>query len=238
MGTIELETAPLLLAFAAGIASFVSPCHLAVVPAFLGYLGGTAAGTTATRAVLVRRAALWALGFSLVMVALGISVGLVGYLLWDQMPILRKLGGALLLVFGLHTVGLLRLSALYREVRWSPRLPSVPGEVSALALGLVFGLGWTPCIGPVLAAILLLAAEQATVWSGAALLAVYAAGLSVPFLVTALALGRARVIVTGLRRYSRPVELATGGLLVAMGVLLYTNQFQRAAALLGTWVPL
>jgi cytochrome c-type biogenesis protein len=239
---MEVETVPLLLAFGAGLASFLSPCHLAVVPAFLGFLTGTAAGSpgaaTADRWLLVRRAGLFVLGFSLALVALGISVGLVGYLVWDRLPLLRKVGGVLLLVFGLHTLGLLRLSVLYRELRWAPHGRLVEGRWGGLLLGLVFGFGWTPCVGPVLAAILLLAAESATVWSGGLLLAVYAAGLGLPFLGAALLLGRLRQVVAGLRRYSRSVEYATGTLLLVMGVTLYTNQLQRVVAFMGAWSPL
>ena len=237
---MDVETVPLLLAFAAGSASFLSPCHLAVVPAFLGFLGGQAATTAAeiNRGLLLRRAALFVLGFSLAMIALGISVGLVGYLVWDRVPLLRKVGGVLLLVFGLHTIGLLRVPLLYRELRWRPTVREARGDWGGFLLGLVFGVGWTPCVGPILAAILLLAAESATVWDGAVLLATYAAGLSVPFLGLALLLGRTQRVMAALRRSARAVELASGGVLMAMGVLLYTNQFQRVAALLGTWSPL
>ena len=237
---MDVETVPLALAFLAGTASFLSPCHLAIVPSFLGFLGGTAVATPGTveRGLLVRRAALFVLGFSIAMVLLGMSIGLVGYLVWDRVPLLRKVGGVLLLIFGLHTLGLLRLPLLYRELRWFPARLGQPGSWTAFLLGLVFGVGWTPCVGPVLAAILFLAAESATVWQGGALLAVYAAGLSLPFLGIALALGRAPAVVTRLRIYSRSVEWATGTLLLVIGVLLYTNQFQRVAAVIGTWAPL
>jgi cytochrome c-type biogenesis protein len=233
---MDAERVPILLAFAAGTASFLSPCQLAIVPAFLGYLGGAA--THANRWTLIRRTGLFVLGFSLVMIAFGMSVGLVGYLVWDRLPLLRKIGGILLLIFGLHTLGLLRLSLLDRQARleFVDRLPR--GDWTSMALGLAFGLGWTPCVGPVLAAVLLLAAESTTVWEGGALLAVYAAGLSLPFLAIAVLMGRARGVVLTLRRISRPVELASGAMLLVMGVLLYTNQLQRASALLGTWSPL
>ena len=237
---MDAETVPLALAFVAGTASFLSPCHLAIVPSFLGFLGGTAVASPGEtdRALLLRRTALFVLGFSIAMVALGMSIGLLGYLVWDRVPLLRKIGGVVLLVFGLLTLGLLRLPLLYREFRWVPSRLARPSDWSALLLGLVLGVGWTPCVGPVLAAILFLAAESATVWQGGALLAVYAAGLSLPFLGMALALGRAPTVVVKLRAYSRFVESATGVLLLAMGVLLYTNQFQRVAAFLGTWAPL
>ncbi|MCC7107553.1 MAG: cytochrome c biogenesis protein CcdA, partial [Chloroflexi bacterium] len=115
---MDVETVPLLLAFAAGTASFLSPCHLAVVPAFLGILSGTAVAPAAVdRGLLIRRAALFILGFSLAMIALGMSIGLVGSLLQDRLLLIRKVGGGVLLLFGLHTLGLLRLSPLHRELR-------------------------------------------------------------------------------------------------------------------------
>lgn len=236
---MEGDAVPIALAFVAGTASFLSPCHLAVVPAYLGVLGGAVAGgPPASRWRMVSRAALFVAGFSLVMILLGMSIGLVGYLIWDRMILIRKVGGVLLLIFGLHTLGLIHLPFLYREFRLGAAAQPRQGAWGALVMGLIFGFGWTPCVGPVLAAILFLAAESATVWQGGLLLAVYSAGLSVPFLGVALLLDRTPTLVRVLRRSSHAVELATGVMLLAMGVLLYTNQFQRAAALFGTWSPL
>ena len=236
------SSVPLALAFVAGTASFLSPCHLAVVPAFLTVLGGSVvdgrAVATTDRAVLLRRATLFILGFSLVMVALGMSVGLAGYLVYDRVPLLRKLGGVLLLIFGLHTLGILRVPLLYRELRWRPSLQALPRDSAAFVTGLAFGVGWTPCVGPVLAAILLLAAETTTVWQGGALLGLYAAGLSLPFFGLALLLDRSPALVRRLRGSSAAVELATGVMLLAMGVLVYTNQLQRVASFVGGWSPL
>ncbi len=237
---MDVETVPLALAFVAGTASFLSPCHLAVVPAYVGVLGGaaTTSGASASRWHTVGRASLFILGFSLVMVLLGMSIGLVGYLVWDQMSLIRKAGGVLLLIFGLNMLRLIRIPLLYREFRADVGANPRQGGFGALLMGLIFGFGWTPCVGPVLAAILFMAAESATVWQGGALLAVYAAGLSIPFLAVALLLDRIPRLMRALRRSSPTIEMATGVMLLAMGVLLYTNQLQRVTGLLGTWSPL
>ena len=236
------ESVPLALAFLAGTASFLSPCHLAVVPAFLTVLGGSVVDgrciAAPDRAVLIRHAALFIVGFSLVMIALGMSVGLAGYLVYDRVPLLRKVGGVLLLIFGLHTLGMLRVPLLYRELRWRPALRRLPRDSAALVTGVAFGVGWTPCVGPVLAAILLLAAETTTVWQGGALLALYAAGLSLPFFGLALLLDRSPAVVRRLRSSAATVQMTTGVMLLALGVLVYTNQLQRVAALVGGWSPL
>lgn len=154
------------------------------------------------------------------------------------MPLLRKVGGVLLLIFGLHTLGILRVPLLYRELRWRPGVQRLPRDGAALVTGLAFGVGWTPCVGPVLAAILLLAAETTTVWQGGALLALYAAGLSLPFFGLALLLDRSPTVVRRLRTSAASVQVATGLMLLALGVLVYTNQLQRVASFVGGWSPL
>ncbi|MFN8526060.1 MAG: cytochrome c biogenesis CcdA family protein [Chloroflexota bacterium] len=237
---MDVEKIPFMLAFAAGAASFLSPCHLAIVPAYLAFLNGSAAqsGAPSRRRELVVGAVLFALGFGLAMVALGTSVGLVGYALLDQIPWLRKAGGVILMVLGLHVVGLLRLPMLYRQARIDVLGPRARTPWDGLILGAVLGVGWTPCIGPVLAGILVVAAERSTVWEGAVLLATYAAGLGLPFVAVAALIGRIPTLVQRLRPSARLAELSSGAMLVIMGGVLYTNQLQRMAAFLGAWAPL
>lgn len=231
---MDINGVSLVTAVAAGLLSFISPCVLPMVPVYIGYLSGSAAEASG-RAATVRQALLFVLGFTAVFVALGASAGLLGAGLNEYLPLLRQAGGVLLIVFGLHTMGLITIPLLYRDSRLDYRPASV-GGLSAFLVGTVFALGWTPCVGPILAAILLMASETATVGQGALLLAVYSLGLGIPFLATALALGSANRFLKRLNRYHRVIELVSGLFLVVMGILLFTNTMQRLAGLF-YWVP-
>jgi cytochrome c-type biogenesis protein len=227
----------LLAAVGAGILSFVSPCVLPLVPVYIGYLSGTVAGQHEGQA---REAAFWqavlfVLGFSVVFVVLGASAGLLGAGLNQYLPLLRQVGGVLLVLFGLHVMGAMRIPFLYYERRLDFR-PASPGGAAAVVVGMVFALGWTPCVGPILAAILLLASDAATVGRGALLLGAYSLGLGVPFLATALALGSATRVLRRLNRYYHAIEIVSGLFLITLGVLLFTNMVQRLSGFF-YWVP-
>lgn len=236
---MEIQGVAASLALLAGILSFLSPCLLPLVPGYVGYMSGRVAGANVSRGRVLSHAVSFVLGFSIVLVLLGASVGLVGYLVYDYMPLIRRIGGVVLIVFGLNMAGLIRIPILYREARLEAH-PSRPGTYPAsFLLGTVFGLGWTPCIGPTLAAILLLAGTSQTVAQGALLLAVYSAGLGIPFIVTALALGRAKDFISRLNRRGNVVSWASGVLLIAMGIMVYTDVIARMPAIFTfmNWVP-
>ncbi len=235
--TLDIAGISLIAALGAGILSFISPCVLPLVPVYIGYLSGTVAGQEPEhgRAATVWQALLFVLGFSLVFIALGASAGLLGSGLNAQMPFLRQIGGILLVVFGLHVMGVLKIPFLYQEKRLDYQ-PARRGWATSLLVGMVFALGWTPCVGPILAATLLLASDSATVAQGALLLAVYSIGLGLPFLATALALGSATRLLKRLNRYNHAIEIVSGLFLIILGVLLYTNTLQRLSGLF-YWVP-
>ncbi len=223
------------LALIAGMLSFLSPCVLPLAPAYIGYLSGTVATTPQGIAVSDRRvtflhALSFVLGFSAVFVILGASVGLIGYLLYGIMPTVQKIGGVLLVIFGLHYMGVLRLSFLDQERRIAyqgdPRL----GYLSSLLVGVFFGAGWTPCIGVTLSGILMLAGNAATVGRGAFLLAVYSAGLGIPFLAMGLALERVSGWLKQINRRKRLISIISGLFLIAMGIIVYTNTIGRINA--------
>ena len=168
---------------------------------------------------------------------LGASVGLVGFIVREQLPWLRWVGGAILVVMGLHVAGALRIPALYRELRLPFRPSRRFGVASSFLVGSIFGAGWTPCIGPILGAILLYASTTQTVGQGTLLLTAYSLGLGVPFLIAALALDRAGgSALRRLNRQAQLVEWTSGALLVGMGFVVMFNLIGRLASLFPTWI--
>jgi cytochrome c-type biogenesis protein len=227
----------LALAFAAGLLSFVSPCVLALVPVYLAFLGetATAADTGATtltwRGPVFSQALLFVGGFSLLFILLGTSVGLFGSFLF-RIDGARQVAGVLVIAIGLLTTGIFG-PVLDRFMRIGVRTDILPAARSAraLSLGALVGIGWTPCIGPVLGAILTMGASSSDAWVAALLLVAYSAGLAVPFLAAAVALPRMRPLLNLLRSHGRWVQVASGLFIMAMGVLILTNAFARMAGL-------
>jgi len=220
----------LALAFAAGVASFLSPCVLPVVPGYVSFVTGLALDDfeSPDRAAVRRRAAvhsgLFILGFSLLFITIGASATAIGTVVRRSLPLIQQIGGAVIVLFGLYMLGLVRLPMLMRERR--VQLSTKPaGLLGSVVVGVAFGAGWTPCVGPVLATILLYAGMSATMWHGAILLAAYAIGLGLPFFVAAVAfnwfLSRARA----LRRWLLPIERAAGVVMIVAGALLFTGRF-------------
>jgi cytochrome c-type biogenesis protein len=220
-------TPTLPLVFLAGLLSFLSPCVLPLVPSYLAYVGGSSAETAsraARRRVTLRNSLLFILGFSLIFILLGASASALGGLLRDNRAWLMTIGGVLVLLFGLMMLGVFKLPFLYREARLSFR-GSSSTPAGALLLGMAFAAGWTPCIGPVLGAILTFAAAASTLTHGVALLTIYALGLAIPFFLAALALESFLHFSQGFRRYLPWVERSAGALLVIAGLLLITGSY-------------
>jgi len=227
----------LLVAFAAGLLSFLSPCVLPLVPSYLGFLTGmTLPEVEQRRRVALIHATLFVAGFSLVFILLGATATALGRTLNYYQVWVQRIGGALIVGFGLICLGVIRSPMLYQERRLQLEHKPV-GYLGSALVGMVFAAGWTPCIGPVLGGILSLAASAGDVRRGVLLLAVYSAGLAVPFIVAALAV---ESFLRWFQRF-RPllpwVMRITGGLLVLVGVLLMTGQFTRLAAWLQGLTP-
>lgn len=225
------------IAFVAGVVSFLSPCVLPIVPSYVTFITGmtldelTVRGTAAARTKAALHAVLFVFGFTLVFVALGATATVFGAVLQRSLPLLQQMGGILITLFGLYLVGVLRLPALMRDRR--VHLASRPaGLVGSVLIGVAFGAGWTPCVGPVLASILLYAGTTATMGSGMLLLGAYALGLGIPFFVAAVGLNWYVAGARHLTRWLRPVEIVAGALLVAVGVLLFTGRFSALSAFL------
>jgi len=189
----------------------------------------------------VRSRVLWSsfafiIGFSLVFVALGASASVIGQFLMSRLTILGRVAGVIIVLFGLHTMGLLRIDWLYQEKRvQTNRRPA--GFIGALLVGVAFAFGWTPCIGPILAGILAIAAAQETIGQGVRLLLAYSLGLAVPFFATALAINRFFAAFARIRKHYHFVELTSGALLVVIGILIATNRFTVIARSLQPYLP-
>jgi cytochrome c-type biogenesis protein len=216
-------------AFLAGLISFLSPCVLPLVPGYVSLISGAGVEELkAQDAGLMRRVMLhslmFILGFSVVFITLGAVSTEVGQLLSVYKKTLAQVAGVVIILFGLHLTGIFRITALYSD----KRLHSLKGGSSlwgAFVIGFAFAFGWTPCVGPILAVILGFAASQDTVWKGILLLAVYSLGLAVPFLITSLAIERFLLFYRRFQKYMHALEVGSGGLLIALGVLLVLGRF-------------
>lgn len=229
----------LALAFAAGLLSFVSPCVLALVPVYLAFLGETAGvvegppgARLAWRGPLMGQALLFVAGFSVLFILLGVSVGLLGQPLFGQdRPLVRQVAGLLVIGLGLLTTGLFGPVLDRLSVRPPIELLPAARTTRAVSIGILVAIGWTPCIGPVLGAILTMGLSSQDVGVAALLLTAYSIGLAVPFLLAAAALPTVKPMLDGLRRHHRAVQVVSGVFIVAMGVLIFFDVFTRMAGL-------
>jgi len=222
-------------AFIAGLLSFVSPCVLPIVPPYLAWLAGvsfedlqTESEDRARARRIVLSAVIFVLGFTTVFVALGATASVVGKTIAQYFDTLSIIAGVIIIIMGLHFLGVFRIGLLYREARVEmQRKPA--GFIGAYVMGLAFAFGWTPCVGPVLAAILFVAGTEDTIARGAGLLAVYSLGIGLPFILAAMFASRFIGLATRFKKHMRKVEMAMGGLLVVTGILFITGQMSRIA---------
>jgi len=223
------------LAFLAGLASFFSPCVFSLVPAYIGYLGGRSVASSRGNAVDPRQSLshgfAFVLGFSTVFILLGIASSALGGLLFDAKLWLAKIGGIVIIIFGLHMTGIFRIPFLEYDLRPQSIPDRKRGYIASFLMGIFFSAGWSPCVGPVLGAILTLALNDGSISQGIILLSAYSAGLAIPFLIASVQIG---LVTTVIRRYGKTmhyVEIAMGILLIFVGVLLFLGQFQKLAGM-------
>ena len=225
-----------LAAFLAGLVSFLSPCVLPLVPGYVSMISGVGVQALQRRDAKLTRgmllhAVLFVSGFSLVFVALGAVASGIGQLAGRHMGLVSKIAGVIIISFGLHLTGMVRIRALYADKRLT-ELSTRTGPGYAFLIGVAFAFGWTPCVGPILAGILALAATEATVQTGIAFLALYSLGLAVPFLLTCVGIERFLVAYARFRHHTRHMELVGGSLMIAVGGLVFT----RHLTIINSWV--
>jgi cytochrome c-type biogenesis protein len=230
------ESVGVLVALSAGLFSFLSPCVLPLFPSYLSFITGMSVSdlagdlAPAARRRVLLNAVAFVLGFSVVFVALGASFSVVGQTLFDHRDWIRRIGGALIIVFGLYIAGVLKIRFFGRTTQWQIR-EKPAGYFGSFLVGVTFAVGWTPCVGPILGGILSLASTTETVQRGVGLLIAYSAGLGIPFVLSALALQSFLRIFKRYRPFIPVVERAAGVVMVVVGVLVFTNYY----VVLNTW---
>lgn len=252
MDFLEVGGVSLAVAFVAGLLSVASPCVLPLIPAYLGYLTGTSMESTGQRTVNVQQTVAagaaggggsggfagvddrgtpspfahslaFVAGFSIVFIAFGISLGLIGFLLRDSQDLILKLAGGLLIVLGLHLAGVITIPFMEQERRIDAGAGQKVGYARSFVVGSAFSAGWSPCIGPTLGAILALAVSSGTVLQAGVLLAVYSIGLSIPFLAMGLAYSSVKPVYNKVKKYMGAVNYVSGALLIVIGILIFTD---------------
>jgi cytochrome c-type biogenesis protein len=230
-----MDNVSVFAAFSAGLISFLSPCVLPLVPGYISMISGfsldqlkTKENDTSLFRIVLLNSIMFIVGFSITFILLGASASWIGQLLAARMSLLRQLAGLVLIVFGIHLTGIFKINFLYRDKRFH-NVQKPRGMLGALVLGLAFAFGWTPCIGPILAGILTIASTKENVTEGMFLLAVYSAGLGIPFLLTSVALNQFLGFYGRFKKHFHTVEVVSGALVIAIGVLIMTGSLTRLA---------
>lgn len=220
------------LAFLAGLASFLSPCVFTLVPAYVGYLGGRAAGMDASannRFITFTHGLAFVLGFSTIFILFGVAASAIGGFLVNAQDTITRVGGILVMIFGLHMTGVLRVPVLDYDTRVQQAPDRKFGYFSSALMGIFFSAGWSPCVGPVLGAILTFALNGGSVSTGVTLLSAYSAGLAIPFLLAALGIGWITVVLKKYGQVMHYVEVVMGVVLVIVGYMLNSGTFALIA---------
>ena len=232
---MEFSNISLGLAFLAGLASFLSPCVFSLVPAYIGYLGGRSVASASTgnnnRWITLSHGLAFVLGFSVVFITLGVASSALGSLLYDSKDWISRIGGFVVIVFGVHMTGLIRIPFLEYDLRPQSAPDRKWGYLSSALMGVFFSAGWSPCVGPILGAILTISLQGGSISQGVILLTAYSAGLAVPFLVASTQIS---LVTTVIRRYGkimRYAEIVMGIIVILVGLLLVTGQYARLANL-------
>jgi cytochrome c-type biogenesis protein len=233
---------PFLVAFWGGILSFLSPCVLPLVPGYLSYIAGVRIEDISLNNKEIKNKVFFAslffiAGFSFIFIALGAGASGIAPLIISYKNILTKISSILIIVLGLHVLGLFKINFLYREFRFNPEINEIRSVITPFILGIAFGLGWTPCIGPILASVLVLASSQKTVFQGMILLSLYAAGMGIPFLISALIIEKFQEKSIFLKRHLNVIEKIAGILLLLTGIFIFLGELQSLGGLILDFLP-
>lgn len=230
---MEAANISLGLSFLAGLASFLSPCVFSLVPAYIGYLGGRSAAIARNgeinRWVTFSHGLAFVLGFSVIFISLGVATSALGGVLYDLRTYLAKIGGIIVVIFGLHMIGVFRIPFLEFDTRRQDAPDPKLGYLSSFLMGIFFSAGWSPCVGPTLGLILTLSFTGGSVLQGVILLTAYSAGLAIPFLIAAFGIGWVTTIIRKYGKVMRYVEIGMGVILVIVGLMLFLGTFEQLA---------
>jgi cytochrome c-type biogenesis protein len=223
------------LAFLAGLASFLSPCVFSLVPAYIGYLGGrsaaSAVGGKTNRWMTLSHGVAFVVGFSLVFIILGVATSALGGLLFNLRTWLARIGGIVVIIFGLHMTGIFRIPFLEYDLRPQTAPDRNRGYLASALMGVFFSAGWSPCVGPVLGAILTLALNGGSIVQGVQLLSAYSAGLAIPFLLASTQIGLVTKVIRRYGKLMHYVEITMGAVLIAVGIMLFAGRYETIASL-------
>jgi len=238
-----LDNVNIVTAFLFGFLSFISPCVLPIVPGYLSFISGVsfeemqdAAQRRRVRRRIAANSIFFILGFSTVFIALGASATAVGGFLHEKIVLIGKIAGGVLVIFGIHMTGLVKIPFLNYEKRFQAENRQL-GLLGAFVVGLAFAFGWTPCIGPILAGILTIASQQDTVGKGIILLTAYSLGLGIPFFLTGLSVTAFYSVFNRFKRHLHTVEIVGGIMLILVGILIATNSLTIVSGYLARWLP-
>jgi cytochrome c-type biogenesis protein len=221
-----LKDISILLAFSAGLLSFLSPCVLPLVPAYISYLTGSSIEdlkNDKAKLFTLYKSFGFVLGFSIIFILMGVSITSLGQLLITHKNLFRKIGGALIVLFGLHTIGVFKVKLFYREKRFL-YFNKIKGPFSSVIMGMAFAAGWTPCIGPILSSILIYATSMDSIGKGVLLLVMYSLGLAVPFILTAMAIESFTKQFRKFSKYLPIISTISGVLMIVMGIMIFMNK--------------
>ena len=240
---MEYQNVSLYLAFLAGLLSFISPCVLPLIPSYISFVSGisfeelTGDHAHGVKKIIIFNSLMFILGFSVVFIAMGTAITLVGQYITAYMDLFRKIGAVIIIFFGLHIIGIVNIKVLQLDKRFHFFQKKRFSFFGSFAVGVGFSAGWTPCIGPILASILFVAGTSETVGTGTWLLVIYSLGLGLPFFITSLGINAFLKYYARFKRYMRVVSFISGIFLIVMGVLLYTNFFTVFTGKLNAWFP-